>query len=106
MRPIRLILATIITFCLLFAAPAAAQFYLGVIKGEAKKIPIVVLDVFDDMSQPELRKLALEVLKTDLRRSQIFDVADPKKLDLHYSAREEPSAEAVKRGGTFGLSGA
>src|SRR5512145_2297362 len=99
MRPIRLILATIITFCLLIAAPAAAQFYLGVIKGEAKKIPLVVLDVFDDISSPELRKLALDVLQGDLRRSQIFDVADPKKIDLRYSAREEPPAEAIKRGG-------
>ena len=47
---------------LLIAAPAAAQYYLGVIKGEAKKIPLVVIDLYNDSGAPGLRALALDVL--------------------------------------------
>jgi tol-pal system beta propeller repeat protein TolB len=81
------------------------QYYLGVIKGEAKKIPIVVIDLYNDTGSPGLRTLALEVLQADLRRSQIFDVMDAKKLDLVYAGKDDPPADAIKRGGTFGLSG-
>ena len=74
-------IATIITLCLFLAAPATAQYYLGVVKGEAKKIPLVVIDVRDDAGAPVLRNLVLDVLQADLRRSQVFDVLDPKKID-------------------------
>jgi len=98
---------TIIVLCLLISIPVTvhSQYYLGVIKGEAKKIPLVVLDLYNDTGAPGLRVLALEVLQADLRRSQIFDVMDPKKLDLVYAGKDDPPAEAIKRGGTFGLSG-
>ncbi len=98
---------TILILCALIILPvaASAQFYLGVITGEARKIPIVVLDMYDDAGSPQLRSLALDVLQSDLRRSQIFDVMDPKKLDLLSPGKNEPSPEAVKRGGTFGLTG-
>lgn len=89
----------------LFSVPAEAQYYLGVIQGETRKIPIAVLDVVDEFGSPELRALALEVLQADLRRSQIFEVMDPEKLDLHPAGNEEPAEELRKRGGTFGLSG-
>ena len=83
-----------------------SQFYLGVIKGEAKKIPLAVIDVYDDAGAPALRNLVLEVLQADLKRSQIFDVIDPKKIDLNHAGKDDPTAEAIKRGGTFGLTGA
>jgi len=96
-----------ILFCLLIASPAAhSQYYLGVIQGESKKIPIAVLDVHDETGSPALRALALEVLQTDLRRSQIFEVMDAKKLDLQVQGSAEPSKELLKRGSTFGLTGA
>ncbi len=101
------IIITVLLIALLATIPSTvfSQYYLGVIKGEAKKIPIVVIDLFNDSGAPGLRALALEVLQADLRRSQIFDVMDPKKLDLVYAGKDEPPADAVKRGGTFGLSG-
>ncbi len=92
----------------LILAPAAvrSQVYLGVIRGEVRKIPIVVLDIFDDAGSPALRDAAVKTLQADLRRSQIFDVmAEPAKLDLAYSRKEEPAPEFVKRAGTFGITG-
>jgi len=91
-------LLTIILLSVLIAAPAGAQLYLGVIKGEAKKIPIAVLDVSDETGSPSLRALAMDVLQADLRRSQIFEVMDPKKLDLSYSGKEEPKADFARAG--------
>lgn len=103
-RPIRIMLFLAIAL-FLSAGAARSQYYLGVIKGEAKKIPIVVLDIHDDTGSPALRAMALEVLQADLRRSQVFDVSDPKKLDMNYHGKDEPPADAVKRGGAFGLTG-
>jgi TolB protein len=102
------IIITLILIALLATIPSTvlSQFYLGVIKGEAKKIPLAVIDIYDDAGAPALRNLVMEVLQSDLRRSQIFDVLDPKKIDLNYVGKDEPAAEIVKRGGTFGLTGA
>ena len=99
---------TAILVALIATIPSAAlsQYYLGVIKGEAKKIPLAVIDIYDDSGAPALRNLLMEVLQSDLRRSQIFDVLDPKKIDLNYAGKDDPPAEIVKRGGTLGLTGA
>src|SRR5512137_1675746 len=98
---------TVILVALTAAIPstAFAQFYLGIIKGEAKKIPIAVIDVYDDANSPAARNMILETLQADLRRSQIFLVIDPKKLDVEHSGKDDPKAELLKRGGTFGLTG-
>jgi TolB protein len=98
-------LLSIIILFLVTAIPAPAQYYLGVISGEAKKIPIAVLDISDETGSPALRAMAFEVLQSDLRRSQIFEVMDPKKLDLKVSGNMEPATDLIKRGGTFGLTG-
>ncbi len=98
-------LIVLILLCVLTGAPVSAQYYLGVVQGESKKIPIAVLDVNDEAGSPALRALALDVLQADLRRSQIFDVMDPKKLDVVYAGKTEPPVDVIKRGGTFGLSG-
>jgi TolB protein len=103
--PMKRIISIIILILLVVPNAVHSQYYLGVIQGEAKKIPIVVLNVYDDAGSPSLRDLALEVLQADLRRSQIFDVMDLKKLDLAYPAKTEPPEAIVKRAGTFGLSG-
>jgi TolB protein len=103
----RIIIALILV-ALIATIPSTAlsQYYLGVIKGEAKKIPLAVIDIYDDAGAPALRSLVLDVLQSDLRRSQIFDVLDPKKIDLNYAGKDDPAAEIVKRGGTLGLTGA
>jgi TolB protein len=83
-----------------------SQFYLGVIKGEVRKIPLVVLDLFDETGQTALRDAALKTLQDDLRRSQIFDVlTEPSKLDIAYSLKDEPGPDFIKRAGTFGITG-
>jgi TolB protein len=102
MRIIRPILICVVLLSLI-AGTAQSQYYLGVIRGETKKIPLAVLDIYDEMGSPALRATAIEVLQADLRRSQIFEVLDPKKLDLAYSAKTEPAGDIIKRGGTFGL---
>src|SRR5512139_2681495 len=101
----RIIIAALVALTATVPSTVHSQLYLGVITGEPRKIPIVVLDVQDDGVSPALRSLALEVLQADLRRSEIFDVMDPKKLDLASPAKDEPSADVIKRSGTFGLTG-
>ena len=91
------LLSIIVTIALLLSAHAAqSQYYLGVIQGEAKKIPIVVLDIREETGNQKLRTQALETLRADLVRSQIFEVTDPKTLDLAYAEKSEPS-EAVDK---------
>ncbi|HSQ78691.1 MAG TPA: hypothetical protein VLN91_07335, partial [Nitrospirota bacterium] len=100
------ILSIIVILALFLSADAAhSQYYLGVIQGEAKKIPITVLDISNETGNPKLRTQALEILQADLRRSQIFEVLDPAKLDLSYAERSEPAEAVVKRAGTFGATG-
>ena len=93
---------------LLIASPGSvsAEYYLGVVRGEAKKIPLVVLDIHDDADAPDLREMALTILRADLRRSQIFEVKDPKEIDLDYRSETEPPDEVLRRAGTFGITGA
>jgi TolB protein len=90
---------------LMSAGAAQAQYYLGVIRGEAKKIPIAVLDIHDETGSSKLRAMALKVLQADLRRSHIFDVMDASKLDLKVTGNMEPAEEMIKRAGTFGITG-
>ena len=100
------ILSIIVILVLLLSADAVhSQYYLGVIQGEARKIPVAVLDISNETGNPKLRTQALEILQADLRRSQIFEVLDPAKLDLAYAGRSEPSEEVIKRAGTFGITG-
>jgi TolB protein len=89
----------------LFALPASAQYYLGVIKGEAKKIPIAILDVADETGDAGLVPLTFDVLNADLRRSGVFDVRDAKQLDLVQTGAAEPSEDLRKKSGVVGLSG-
>ena len=93
--------------CLVFLSAGAAQseYYLGVVQGESRKIPILVLDLSNETGNGKLSSLAIEVLQSDLRRSQIFDVVDPKKLDVSHSGPTEPTEAVLKRAGTFGVSG-
>jgi TolB protein len=98
-------IAALFALMLLWGSAAYAQFYLGVIQGEAKKIPLVILDIRDETGSQKLRTEALEVLQADLVRSQIFEVMDPKKLDLSYEGNEEPPESVIKRAGTFGITG-
>jgi len=86
----------LIAFILIFAltdASVFAQYYLGVVQGESKKIPIAVLDVYDEVGSSALRALALDVLQADLRRSQIFDVMDPK--SWMWSTRAQQSRQRI-----------
>ena len=95
----------VITAMFLSAGAAHSQYYLGVVQGEAKKIPITVLDVYNETGNAKLRALVFEVLQADLRRSEIFEVMDAKKLDLAYVAKSEPAEAVIKRAGTFGVTG-
>ena len=99
------VLLTLGMMLLLSAGAAHPQYYLGVVQGESKKIPLTVLDVHDATGSPALRALVVEVLQDDLRRTQIFEVMDAKKLDLRGVGNAEPAPDVLKRAGTFGLTG-
>ena len=81
------------------AGAAQSQYYLGVVQGESRKIPIVVLDIANETGNGKLTSLAIEVLQADLRRSQIFEVLDPKKLDVSYSAPSGAARSSPQTGG-------
>src|SRR3990170_3028622 len=104
MRKTILYIVLLVLF-LLSATAVRSQYYLGVIKGEARRIPIAVYDIYDEKGALAFRGQVLEILQADLRHSGIFDVMEPKKLDIGYSSTAEPSVELVKRAGTFGLTG-
>lgn len=106
-RTIRLLRTFLLAIILLtlFADAALSQFYLGAIRGETRKIPIAVIDIIDEAGSPALRTLALEVLQSDLKRSEVFDVRDAQKLDLVMTGAAEPTEELRKKGGTVGLAG-
>ena len=70
-------------------------------QGEAR-IPIAVYDIYDEKG-PRRSRPVRDILQADLRHSGIFDVMEPKKLDIGYSSTAEPSVELVKRAGTLGL---
>ena len=95
----------LVALALLGGTAAHSQYYLGVIQGEAKKIPVTVLEISNETGNPKLRTQAFEILQADLRRSQIFEVLDPAKLDLAYAGKSEPAEEVIKRAGTFGITG-
>ena len=101
----RLISVITVILLILFANTVHSQYHLGVIQGEARKIPIVVLDINNDTGNSQLRTQAFEILQADLRRSQIFEVMDAKKLDLAHSGKAEPPEAVIRRAGTFGVSG-
>ena len=104
MRKTILYIVLLVLF-ILSATAVRSQYYLGVIKGEARRIPIAVYDIYDEKGALAFRGQVLDILQADLRHSGIFDVMEPKKLDIGYSSTAEPSVERVKRAGTFGLTG-
>ncbi len=103
---IRRIAAAALCMVILAAGAVHSQYYLGVVQGESRKIPLLVFEIANGTGSGKLTGLTLEVLQADLRRTQIFEVLDPRKLDVPYVSLTEPPQPVLKRAGTFGATGA
>jgi TolB protein len=85
-----------------FVLPSGAvEVVIDATRGEVKKIPIAVF-TFKDALRFNRQNLT-EVLKADLRRSLLFDVADLEKLGITAEVNSQPPDEAIRKAGEAGL---
>lgn len=79
----------------------AVEVYLDATRGEVKKIPIAVFTLKDAVRSNGQN--LTDVLKADLRRSLLFEVADLEKLGIKAEVNSKPADEAIRKAGEAGL---
>jgi len=79
----------------------AVDVFIDATRGEIKKIPIAVFSLKENLRH-EGQNLT-EILKADLRRSLLFEVADLKSLDIKPDVNSRPSAESLRKASEAGL---
>lgn len=85
-----------------FVLPSeAVEVFIDVTRGEVKRIPIAVFTFKNALSFNGYSPT--EVLKADLRRSLLFDVADLGQLGIKAEVNSRPSDEAIRKAGMAGL---
>ena len=82
----------------------AADVFLEATRPDFQKIPIAVLSFQDGALPDKPGEKATEVFKADLRRSQIFSVADVAKLGIKPEDLTDPQKVAFKRAMENGVS--
>lgn len=75
----------------------AADVYLEATRPDFQKIPVGILGFADDTIPSHPGKEAAEVLAADLRRSQVFTVADVSKLGITVNGRSLPDRQQLKQ---------
>jgi len=78
----------------------AVEVFIDATRGAIQKIPIAVFPFTEGLSLNG--QVPLEVLKADLRRSLLFDVADLEKLGIKAVVNSAPDDEAIRRAGEAG----
>lgn len=78
----------------------AVEVFIDATRGSIQKIPIAVFPFTEGLSLNG--QAPLEVLKADLRRSLLFDVADLEKLGIKATADSAPDDESIRRAGEAG----
>ncbi|MBM4124199.1 MAG: Tol-Pal system beta propeller repeat protein TolB [Nitrospira sp.] len=84
----------------------AAEVFLEATRPDFQKIPIAVLGFQDEAKANRPDDRVAEVLKADLRRSQIFAVADTAKLGIKPADLNDPQRAALKRVSDSGVTAA
>ena len=78
----------------------AVEVFIDATRGSVQKIPIAVFPFQEGLSLNG--QVPLEVLKADLRRSLLFDVADLEKLGIKAGGNSAPDDESRRRAGEAG----
>lgn len=75
----------------------AADVYLEATRPDFQKVPIGILGFQDGTAPARTGKEAAEVLSADLRRSQVFAVADAAKLNIPLTGPNAPDKQKLKQ---------
>ncbi len=102
-RPVgRLALLLALAGSAVFAvATGAVEVFIDATRGAIQKIPIAVYSFRSAIPVPG--QPPADVLKTDLRRSLLFDVADLERLGIRAEVNSQPAPEALQKAGEAGL---
>src|SRR5712691_6481546 len=79
----------------------AVEVFIDATRGAIQKIPIAVYSF--KSAAPVPGQPAADVLKADLRRSLLFDVADLERLGIRAGVNSQPPPEALQKAGEAGL---
>src|SRR2546425_5883435 len=79
----------------------AVEVFIDATRGAIQKIPIAVYSF--KSATPVPGQPAADVLKADLRRSLLFNVADLERLRIRAGENSQPPAEALQKAGEAGL---
>src|SRR5437660_9189944 len=82
-------------------ATGAVEVFIDATRGAIQKIPIAVYSF--KSATPVPGQPAADVLKADLRRSLLFDVADLERLGIRAGMNSQPAPEALQKAGEAGL---
>lgn len=92
--------AALVVSALFVVSSGAVEVFIDATRGSIQKIPIVVFPFQEGLSLNG--QAPLEVLKADLRRSLLFEVADLEKLGIKAAANSAPDDESIRRAGEAG----
>jgi len=82
-------------------ATGAVEVFIDATRGAIQKIPIAVYSFKSAIPVPG--QPPADVLKADLRRSLLFDVADLERLGIRAEVNSQPAPEALQKAGEAGL---
>src|SRR3989442_2156611 len=82
-------------------ATGAVEVFIDATRGAIQKIPIAVYSFKSAISVPG--QFPADVLKADLRRSLLFEVADLDRFGIRAEVNSQPGPEALQKAGEAGL---
>jgi TolB protein len=82
-------------------ATGAVEVFIDATRGAIQKIPIAVYGFKSVVTVPG--QSPVEVLKADLRRSLLFDIADLERFGIRAEVNSQPGPEALQKAGDAGL---
>ena len=82
-------------------ATGAVEVFIDATRGAIQKIPIAVYSFKSAISVPG--QFPADVLKADLRRSLLFEVADLERFGIRAEVNSQPGPEALQKAGEAGL---
>jgi TolB protein len=95
------IVAVFVLSVLFAVSSGAVEVFIDAARGSIQKIPIAVFPFKQGFYLNG--QAPAEVLKADLRRSLLFDVADLEKLGIKGEVNSQPDGEAIRKAGEAGL---
>ena len=92
--------AVLVVSAAFVVSSGAVEVFIDATRGSIQKIPIAVFPFQEGLSLNG--QAPLEVLKADLRRSLLFDVADLEKLGIKADVNSAPDDESIRKAGEAG----